>query len=1253
MVLDIKADLYSFLVEFGVLSGPVPKRKGYVRLDAQSSALFENGLAVATLLDHICKRRKLSNPLQESLKSLSTPVAKLYNWNLLISALAKLSVHVDPDMKSLIVAGDTDLLVELLCDIQSVSVSLTKSPITKPTAAAAKSPVLAKSPAIPEGAVHFVAQLLADALHIKLPRAIQLLTSNLHELSGLTNVGARKRDYEPILKWYQSMFAQGGKLVQMLALEPRAVVTVLSALRTGLLSLSNDVAMMACRVLTGVGYEIASSVVYSDAWKWFITPVSGGLDAVIDCVRRSDEMKLTVFPIVEQFCKKHLHDLFSTHLRTALPKTAAYLVFIHELFLPLAESRAGGERLVAEGVVQYLLDISIKYADGGFAMEERLAALGLVTDVWRLFPDQVEQKQDGCRLVLTVLKKGCRDVHTDIQVLSLGYMFGLLDSFIPSHNAFAPVLYKTLIFCLIENNGDDVVREYTVANMTILLETQPSIPVGILVEPLVKQLLVRGYTNTHFDFLIALSKHARLSVKHALMLLDVFGKMSVSDALHGRVATVPLLIILTRFHSDQQVVEYIEQYGKLVLTLFINVEKRNAQTEQKLVEAVDTSDVRQMLILEVLAKIVHLNLPKFNTLLRGLIKNVQTEYVALFGGLHTGLRSLMQFFKDVVEGQVQQKLFEPSVGRAASVKATPMTMLTTAVSGSDQSRSVTTNEPPDDADNKRKALLKASSDVLSSVPASDHTNTATQDTSTLTDTLRTSWNPSHDQSPSRIPRLHKQRPQPVATTWLDETDGQTSPSIAGQPADIALTEAARVQKEFTKRQRAYLDKVKQQRALNAAEEDIRRKQEEAKQKRIKEKLLNYSELRKQEQSEYRVPSTSALPASYSIAYEILDAIMLNAIGLHVLEPTPELRGRNEKLIVFSKTAVPGSPTRTHLPADYMSLAQKRKQIEAEKMRQVEQLRKQQAQLARKQLQQRSVRASPVPRAGSGLAGGSVTPFSAPVMASAPSPSPVPKVRQRAAPVPQSTQTVLDRTQRLFGDSKKADAVAAAVEIIALVFRNAVAKESVKLPPIQPVSLWRRPLVLERPSARRARSYYHQKRERQKMERLGKELHQRKKEDDDKRRLLERQKEIREGLAKLAEQKRHAEELVKQEELRKREAEEAMKQANAKIEADRRERERVRLQEYRYKQAADRERRWQEERLAEETKIAERKRQVAEWQRKKATIKPAAADIVSDSDVISAPTNCSTIAVVSEPPSLASATSTTSAAHAMNAPSISS
>ena len=53
----------------------------------------------------------------DKLKDSATPASRLYNWNLLADAMKKLGMSLDTDIKSLIVAGDFDMINELLKDI--------------------------------------------------------------------------------------------------------------------------------------------------------------------------------------------------------------------------------------------------------------------------------------------------------------------------------------------------------------------------------------------------------------------------------------------------------------------------------------------------------------------------------------------------------------------------------------------------------------------------------------------------------------------------------------------------------------------------------------------------------------------------------------------------------------------------------------------------------------------------------------------------------------------------------------------------------------------------------------------------------------------------------------------------------------------------------------------------------------------------------------------------------------------------------
>ena len=51
------------------------------------------------------------------MKSNNLPSARLYNWNVISETMKKLGINMDPDIKSQIVQGDSDMLNEYLKDL--------------------------------------------------------------------------------------------------------------------------------------------------------------------------------------------------------------------------------------------------------------------------------------------------------------------------------------------------------------------------------------------------------------------------------------------------------------------------------------------------------------------------------------------------------------------------------------------------------------------------------------------------------------------------------------------------------------------------------------------------------------------------------------------------------------------------------------------------------------------------------------------------------------------------------------------------------------------------------------------------------------------------------------------------------------------------------------------------------------------------------------------------------------------------------
>ena len=94
------------------------------------------------------------------------------------------------------------------------------------------------------------------------------------------------------------------------------------------------------------------------------------------------------------------------------------------------------------------------------------------------------------------------------------------------HDPYAPFVYKTLVFALVGSATSELMRDYMMDNMALCLYRMPQLPVAVIVEPLIKQWSLYGYMNTDFDFMVALARHLRLGLPHALRLLDLCARVA-------------------------------------------------------------------------------------------------------------------------------------------------------------------------------------------------------------------------------------------------------------------------------------------------------------------------------------------------------------------------------------------------------------------------------------------------------------------------------------------------------------------------------------------------------------------------------------------------------------------------------------------------------------------------------------------------------------------------------------------------------
>lgn len=96
------------------------------------------------------------------------------------------------------------------------------------------------------------------------------------------------------------------------------------------------------------------------------------------------------------------------------------------------------------------------------------------------------------------------------------------------------MIFKTLIFSLIENPNDPTIRGLYLSNFRCLFENNKSIPVQLLMEPLIKQIQASLGVNYQlkvfdFDFFNFIIGHPKFGPNTSLLLFDLFARITLNE----------------------------------------------------------------------------------------------------------------------------------------------------------------------------------------------------------------------------------------------------------------------------------------------------------------------------------------------------------------------------------------------------------------------------------------------------------------------------------------------------------------------------------------------------------------------------------------------------------------------------------------------------------------------------------------------------------------------------------------------------
>jgi len=447
--------------------------------------------------------------------------------------------------------------------------------------------------------------LLVNSLSAKLDISEQQVAAlfdgkSTHLLVQLMRFGP-KQDLEPVRSWLRDLIAEKDHVAQLV------MKTTVSDDITGFLRLlaillgvqDDEIQVCACTLMAKIFHDGDSKYIEV---LWNFLRSSFGINSLLEvwhCSPASRPLICGIWNDAGVADKgSNMVSLFRVDLPQCIPNTCTFMDFIHDvLALSDREELPLSAQLRNRDLPRHFVGVAGKFADPKHVAGVRRSALGLLCQVWTAFTSDVERDDQAPKTILLHLNKGFRETScVDLQLFSLASIFNLLERFASKHKPFAPYLYKTVIFSLIEFHRHEVIRDFIISNLTASLQKMPFAPVDVLVGPLVKQISLQGFSNLDLAFLQSLGNHQRLTEKDGLKLASLAAKIALNDPVFGEPAGNLLASLISRFAEGEAMSHFVvNMFGSTVVLL----------------EKPSGADKRN-LVLDALTKIVQMRIPKLN-----------------------------------------------------------------------------------------------------------------------------------------------------------------------------------------------------------------------------------------------------------------------------------------------------------------------------------------------------------------------------------------------------------------------------------------------------------------------------------------------------------------------------------------------------------------------------------------------------------------------------------------------------------------
>jgi hypothetical protein len=97
--------------------------------------------------------------------------------------------------------------------------------------------------------------------------------------------------------------------------------------------------------------------------------------------------------------------------------------------------------------------------DGIHSNNDKIVGLTLLTDLWLSFTELIDSQPHLNGVIFNLLQKAVQENTRTLRLSAVVCLFRLLEAFSQTKNISAPIIYRALVYGVIANPQDEVVRD--------------------------------------------------------------------------------------------------------------------------------------------------------------------------------------------------------------------------------------------------------------------------------------------------------------------------------------------------------------------------------------------------------------------------------------------------------------------------------------------------------------------------------------------------------------------------------------------------------------------------------------------------------------------------------------------------------------------------------------------------------------------------------------------------------------------------